>query len=255
MLNKPLVSIIMPTFNSEKTILNSIHSILAQDYQNWELIIIDDHSSDSTMDLINNLKDLRIKVINNNQNYGVGISRKIGFLNSIGQYIAFIDSDDIWISTKLSFQVEFMIKNNYTFTITKVIKKILGSNEVIGKVKPPKKMSYHNFLWNTSIVTSSVLIKKSILNEKMFSTLRIGEDFLTWLNILKPGNKVYLVNLYLVNYMVRKDSLSSNKIKSALNIWKVYKKDLKLNLLFALFYFSLYSINSLLKVLFSKYLN
>jgi glycosyltransferase involved in cell wall biosynthesis len=250
---KPLVSVLMPAFNSEGTIFNSIMSILSQDYENWELIIINDCSTDSTLQIVKKFKDNRIKIINNSINSGVGFSRKVGFENSTGDFIAFLDSDDIWANNKVSMQLEYMLKNHYDFTITKVIKKLFNSDIILGKVIPPKHLDYKKLLWNTSIVTSSVLVKKSSISSDMFSTLRVGEDFLTWLNFLKRIQKVYLLDYYLVYYSVRKNSLSSNKIKAALNMFKIYKYYLKFDLTRTFFYFSLYSLSSLIKYSFSRF--
>ena len=113
-----LVSIIMPAFNSEKTIVNAIKSVINQSYKTWELIIINDCSSDNTLEVINKyaVNHFNIRLINLNKNYGAGYSRNQGILEANGRYIAFLDSDDLWHKDKLTTQIAFMIANSLKIT-------------------------------------------------------------------------------------------------------------------------------------------
>lgn len=133
-----LVSIIMPSYNSSKTIRASINSILAQSYDNWELLITDDQSTDDTLEIIKDLaaKDSRIKIFQNENNSGAGISRNKSISNAQGRFIAFLDSDDMWEKDKLTKQINFMIKNGYHLTYTQYIK-VDEDGNIKGKIHPP----------------------------------------------------------------------------------------------------------------------
>ena len=116
--NKDLVRIIMPSYNSEKYIKDSIESVLSQTYPYWELLIVDDCSTDKTVEIIKSFKDERIRFFQNAVNSGAAISRNWALREAKGKWIAFLDSDDIWLPTKLEEQLKFMVENNYAFTYT-----------------------------------------------------------------------------------------------------------------------------------------
>ena len=113
-----LVSVIMPSYNTARFIGNSIKSVLNQTYTNWELIIVDDCSTDNTDEVVENFKDKRIKFFKNKKNYGAAFSRNRALKLAEGRWIAFLDSDDLWVNTKLEKQISFMKKNGYSFTYT-----------------------------------------------------------------------------------------------------------------------------------------
>ncbi|EPJ7774990.1 glycosyltransferase family 2 protein, partial [Enterobacter hormaechei] len=142
-----LVSIIMPSYNSSKTIRASINSILAQSYDNWELLITDDQSTDDTLEIIKDLaaKDSRIKIFQNENNSGAGISRNKSISNAQGRFIAFLDSDDMWEKDKLTKQINFMIKNGYHLTYTQYIK-VDEDGNIKGKIHPPLEVDYNELL-------------------------------------------------------------------------------------------------------------
>ena len=117
-MNENLVSIIMPAYNAEKYIVKSINSIIRQSYKSWELIVVDDCSTDGTVNVISDFKDERIRLLNNERNSGAAISRNRALREAKGKWIAFLDSDDIWHPKKLERQLKFMFKNGYAFTFT-----------------------------------------------------------------------------------------------------------------------------------------
>jgi glycosyltransferase involved in cell wall biosynthesis len=239
----------MPCFNSSKFISNSIISVIKQTYKNWELIIVDDASSDNSIEVIEKFQCSRIKVIKQSVNSGSGICRKVAYENSNGIYIAFLDSDDLWDKTKLSKQISFMNNNNFDFTYTSVLRKY--NSGFIHKIVPPKRTNYKLFLGNSILVTSSVIIHKEKLKVKYFSPLRKGQDFITWANVLKNNYiNAHLLDDFLTIYNVIPGSASSNKLLSALRQFRLYKNELKLNLYQSIYYFILYGINSVLKRIF-----
>ena len=116
-----LVSVIMPSFNTAKFISETIESVLAQTYANWELIIVDDCSTDNTDEVVKPfLTDKRIKYLKNKKNSGAAVSRNYALREAKGKWIAFLDSDDLWLPEKLEKQIAFMKKNNYMFMIKKI---------------------------------------------------------------------------------------------------------------------------------------
>ena len=157
--NAPLISIITPAYNAEKTIVKTIQSVLDQSYKNWELIIIDDGSSDSTNFLVSKYKkiDSRIKLISQ-ANSGPALARQAGLNKSKGRFIAFLDSDDVWLPNKLKYQIEFMIKNSLVFSYTAYRRVQLSNNKLSHKINVPKKMNYEQLLGNTAIATSTAML-------------------------------------------------------------------------------------------------
>ena len=146
-MNYKLVSIITPSYKSEKFISQTIESVLGQTYQNWEIIIVDDVSPDNSNKIIEEYskKDSRIKLIKLEKNSGAAVARNIAIEESKGRYIAFLDADDIWKPEKLEKQIEFMRKNNYAFTYT-AYEKVDENGVVFGKIGVPLKVSYNQLL-------------------------------------------------------------------------------------------------------------
>ena len=167
------VSIILPNYNSYKTIVPTINSILRQSYKNWELIIVDDASSEKTRKiLIKYEKIKKIKIIYLKKNKGAGYCRNIAIKNSSSYYLAFIDSDDLWKNNKLKMQINFMQNNNYDFTYT-YYETFSGNNQVVKSIKTPEKFNFKSFTRNTSIATSTMIVKKKLFGKIKFSDTKI----------------------------------------------------------------------------------
>lgn len=215
------VSIIIPLYNEEKYIKDAINSILEQDYSNYEIIVIDDGSTDNSYNIVNNIKDKRIKLFRFKKNKGVGEARNLGIKKASGDYLAFLDADDYWEKDKLKKQVNFMEKNNYVFSFgnyTFVNKKRRH------KVKVPKTINYEQALRNTTIFISTVMIdlKQIDKNTIYMHNIKIGADMTTWWNILKTGIIGYGINSNLAYYRIKKKALSSNKLIAVIGTWKIY---------------------------------
>lgn len=232
-----LVSIIMPSFNSENTIGESIESIIAQSYQYWELLITDDCSSDATISIIENYASLdhRIKFFKNSKNSGAAISRNNSLLNANGEYIAFLDSDDLWFPEKLETQLCFMLMNPkavFTFTAYELID---GSgerkNKIIDLQGDGVAFNYFDMLHKKATLgCSTVMFKRSSFNDYMMPILRTGQDYALWLKLLKTTENVYLVNRVLTKYRILPNSISRNKIKKCKRQWQIYRDIEKLSL-------------------------
>ena len=241
------VDIILPNYNSSPYIEKTLDSIINQSFKNWKLLIVDDHSNNETKDIIKKyISNKKIKIIWLKKNKGAGFCRNLAIRNSKSEYIAFIDSDDIWEKEKLSKQLNFMIKNKYHFTYTNYIpfkseKKI---NNLI-EIKPTKYFTFDKFIRNTSIATSTMIIKKSSIKNTKFSNTKICEDYFFKCQILKKVNFAYCLSENLMKYRIRKNSLQSNKMRNLYWIWYINKKYNKMNFfnnLLSVFFISLSSI-------------
>ncbi len=246
---KIIIDIILPNFNSFEFINETIKSILNQSFKNWKLIIVDDCSNKKTIKSLKKFsKNKKIKIYWLKKNQGAGYCRNFALKKSKSDYVAFIDSDDIWKEDKLETQLRFMENNNYSFTYT--------SYETFGKkikfVKPPNEYNYKKFIHNTSICTSTMLIKREILKKVKFSETKICEDYFFKCELLKKTN-AYCLDDYLTKYRVRKDSLQSNSLRNFYWIWKINREFNKLNFLENFSSLTLISLNSLIKYGFKNF--
>lgn len=242
----PLVSIIMPAYNSGKTIRDSIQSVYNQTYSRWELFIIDDCSTEPIEDSILNFHDKRIRCIRLAQNQGVANARNVGISQAKGKYIAFLDSDDIWHPEKLSMQLAFMQKNHYAFTYTWYRQFTGDSNHLGNLVKTKPCVDYKELLKGNDIGCLTVMIDREQIQNIHMPSQR-HEDYITWLNILKQGYKAYSLSKELAYYRKGNDSLTSNKWKSLIWTWNVYRKSQELSLLSAGWYMICYIVGGISK--------
>ena len=240
--NNASVDIILPNYNSEKYIDESIQSVIKQNYQNWKLIIIDDNSDHKTKEILKKYENSKkIKIYWLKKNRGAAYCRNYGIKNSKSSYIAFLDSDDSWGKSKLKKQINFMKTNNYEFTYTNYI--TTGKKKI--KIKPPYKLSFSTFIKNTSIGTSTMIIKRKIIKNIKFTNTQICEDYFFKCKILKKIKFAYGFNKYLTRYRIRKNSLQSNKFRNFYWIWKINREYNRLNFfqnLNSLFFISINSI-------------
>lgn len=246
---KPFISIIMPAFNAENTISDSIQSVLNQTYENWELILIDDGSSDHTVSILQSYicQDSRLILLQNQQNLGVSFSRNRGIARASGQWIAFLDSDDQWHPDKLKKQVSLIRKNpkvDLVYTGSSFFHPSGKQSEYILQV--PETISYHTLLKQNVISCSSVLVKKELAQKYPMKRDEMHEDYAVWLQILRDGYCACGINAPLLRYRLSDHSKSSNKKKAAVMTYKVYQF-MGLNKLQTLYYFSCYTWRNLKK--------
>lgn len=218
-----LVSVITPSFNSDKFIKQTIESVLSQTYSNWELIIVDDHSIDNSVELINNLikNDNRIKFVQFDQNQGAARARNKGLELAKGRYIAFCDSDDQWKPNKLESQVRFMLKNNLALSYTSY-DVIDEQGNSIGLVSAPAKVNYKIMLQNNYIGCLTAMYDTEKLNKVYMPEIRKRQDWALWLKILKKTDYALAINESLSIYRDRSKSISSNKIEMLKYTWMIY---------------------------------
>ncbi|MGL6107515.1 glycosyltransferase family 2 protein [Romboutsia sp.] len=244
-----LVSIITPMYNSEKFIESTIKSVLSQTYQEWEMLIVDDCSTDSGPEIVNSYakEDSRIKYIKIDSNKGVSHARNTALGNAKGRYIAFLDSDDIWHEEKLQKQISFMKKNEYiiTFTAYELIDE--NSDKLNKIIHVPKSVDYDTLLKGNILGCLTVIIDKSRLGSEIKMTGVRHEDYVLWLSILKRGYTAHGLDEVQALYRKSSASLSGNKLKSAMWTWKIYRDIEKIPMPKAIYYFINYSINGIKK--------
>jgi len=241
---KAEVDIILPNFNSFKFIDETIQSIINQNYTKWKLIIIDDNSNHETKNKIRKYEKLKkIKIFWFKKNMGAAYCRNFAIKKTNSNFIAFIDSDDVWRKNKLKKQISFMKKNNFSFTYTNYVTIGLKKRNII----TPEKISYDKFIRNTSIATSTMIVKRKISKGVEFTNSKICEDYFYKCKILKRVKFAYRLNSNLCKYRIRRGSLQSNKLKNFYWIWKINHKYNKLGFIDNLISLILISFNSLSK--------
>ena len=230
-LNQISVDIILPNYNSAPYLSETIDSIIRQTFKNWKLIIVDDNSNRETKKILKNYENKpNINIIWLKKNKRAGFCRNLAIRNSKSEYIAFIDSDDIWKKDKLSKQLDFMIKNKYYFTYTNYLTfKSEDKHNNFNEISPEKFFTFEKFIKSTSIATSTMIVKRSSVGNIKFSNTKICEDYFFKCEVLKKVNYAYCLPKNLTKYRIRKDSLQSNKIRNFYWIWYINKKFNKLN--------------------------
>ena len=243
-----LVSIVVPVYNSEEFIKDTIKTVKEQTYQNWELLLVNDCSTDNSVEIIKKYEkeDKRIKLILLEKNLGAAIARNTGIQHAKGKYIAFLDSDDLWEPQKLEKQIKFMEENEYDFTYTDYEFADEEGNKLNKKVNVPSKITYKQALKNTTIFTSTVIFNVEKLGKELISmpNVRRGQDTATWWKVLKTGVIAYGLNESLSLYRRSNNTLSSNKIKALKRTWNLYRNVEQLSLLKSFYYFCWYCFNA-----------
>ncbi len=243
---KNLVSVIIPVYNSERFIAKTIDSVLSQTYTNIEIIIVDDCSTDSSKQIIENYLNKSIIYFRQPTNQGAAVARNKALELAKGQYVAFLDSDDLWKSNKLEKQISFMKNNNVSFCFLAIEMIDLNGNIVKRKRNVKDKVTYDYLLKNTMIPTSSVVIDRNKVGNFQMPLIRGGQDYATWLMLLR-NNIAYGINEALVQYRIGHSSLSSNKFKSIKQVWNIQTRQEKINKIKAVINLFCFGFNAMKK--------
>jgi len=240
----PQVSVILPIYNAWPFLKESVHSVLNQSYSDWELIAIDDGSTDSGAAWIRKLAESepRIQVVGLPQNSGTAYARNQGIVRARGRFLAFLDSDDIWHRDKLSVQTQWMIDQEASFTFTSY-RRLDEHNRDRGVVNAPHAVSYTQILKGNPIGCSTVILDASRLGPLQMPSLRLRQDYALWLQLLRDGHTALGIDSVFTTYRVRSDSLSANKLRAARYQWNVYRNEEKLGRLYSLYCFAHYAIH------------
>lgn len=250
-MNTPLVSIIIPCYNAAATIRQSIESVLAQTYRNWEMLIVDNCSTDNSASIINEYagRDRRIRYLKTDRNSGSSaMPRNVGLDHASGELVAMLDADDMWLSDKLTDQVAFMEKHHYDFVYSDY-EKMSSDGARNGRVIRGRTVStYRNTLGSNDIPCLTVLIRKTLFDKVRFEFDPPGrEDWVAWLKLLKNGNNAYNTGKVHALYRQAATSLTGNKYAMSKKQWYVLRKKERIALLPALYYILVYVCKGYLK--------
>lgn len=243
-----LVSIITPSYKSENFISQTIESVLNQTYQNWELIIVDDASPDNANKIIEEFckKDNRIRLIKLEKNSGPAVARNTAIKEAKGRYIAFLDADDMWLPQKLEKQIEFMKKNNFSFTFT-YYKKVNRKEKYFSIIKAPLKVNYKMLLRNNYIGCLTAIYDAKILGKVYMPSIRKRQDYGLWLKLLKKVDYAYCLPEVLSIYRIQSESVSSNKLHLLAYNYNLFREIEGFSIIKSLFYVTLNIIYKVVK--------
>ncbi len=248
---QPLVSVITPAYNAERFIGETIESVLAQTYTNWEMIIVDDCSTDRTVEIVQAYmeKDDRIKLFQLEKNSGAGVARNRAMDEAKGRFIAFLDSDDLWLPEKLSRQIPFMLDNGLAFTFTKYERISEDGQESKGVTEAPATVHYEDLMKHCVIGCLTVVLDRSKIGEQRMLEIRTRQDYAFWLSLTRQGFIAYGLPEVLARYRLVENSISSNKVKAARQNWQLYYEIEDQPLWKSLWYFTNYATISVAKLL------
>jgi len=238
------VSVITPVYNSARYITNSIRSVQTQSYTNWEMLLVDDCSTDNSVELIKafELADDRIKLIRLEKNSGPAVARNKAIEAATGRYIAFLDSDDVWLPEKLERQVSFMSSHQYVLThhYYHTISPIGNLSQKV--IKCPLEINYAALLNYNYIGCLTAMYDAEQLGKQYMPNILKRQDYALWLKILKQGHKAYAINLPLAAYRILPKSISSNKWNTVGYNWMMLRQIEKLSFFKSLYHFTAYAI-------------
>lgn len=221
-----LVSIIIPTYNCEKFIHQTVESVQNQSYPNWEIILVDDASTDNTVTIINEFAqvDNRIKIIELEKNSGNGFARNVALDKANGRYIAFLDADDLWFPLKLEKQIKFLKDKNLPFTFS--FYEWIGEegNVLNKKIEAPLKLTYQELFFCNYIGNLTAIYDVDFFGKITIEATQKRQDWRLWLTILKQIKEAKPVPESLAYYRIRKDSISSSKFKLIKHNFGVYRR-------------------------------
>lgn len=240
---KPLVSIITPSYNSALTIRKTIKSVINQTLIDWEMIIVDDNSTDNSCQIIEEYMsiDSRIQLIKQNWNAGPAIVRNIAIEKAKGQYIAFLDSDDLWHSEKLTKQISFMKEKNIALSYT-AYNRIDSMGNILSAYHPKLQVSYIDMLKSNRIGCLTAIYDADKLGKVYMPNISKRQDLGLWLRILKKVDYAWGLDDILADYLaIQPNSVSSNKKNAAKYQWRLYREIEKLSVTQSLYYFCFYA--------------
>ncbi len=249
--HEPLVSVITPAYNAERFIAETIESVLHQTYSNWEMIIVDDASTDRTAEIVQSYveRDPRIKYFRLEKNSGSGVARNKAMDLAKGRFIAFLDSDDLWMPTKLEKQIKFMLENDIAFSFTKYVRMKEDGTVTNAVTDAPAQVTYDDLMKHCVIGCLTVVLDRSKIGEERMLEIRTRQDYVFWLTLTKKGFIAHGLPEVLAKYRLVENSISSNKLKAARQNWNVYYKIEKQPLWKSIWYFANYAVRSVVNLI------
>lgn len=247
--NNETVSVITPVYNVGKFIDKTLTSMVEQSYKDLEIVLVDDCSKDNSAEVIKKWIEKYPNIVYHRQekNLGAAVARNTALEIAKGRYVAFLDSDDLWCKGKLEKQLSFMHRKDAAITCT-AMDCIDEEDNSLNSVREVKEnISYKFLLHNTIIATSTVLIDRNKTGDFRMPLRRGGQDYATWLLLMRNGTMCYGLNEVLSHYRVMKNSLSSNKWKSIQQVWDIQTKDEKISKLSAVVNICFFVANAFVK--------
>lgn len=249
---KELVSIIVPVYCAQDYIQETINSVCAQTYREWELLLVVDGEQDPTIPVIKETieqkGESKIRLIVQEQNKGAALARNRGVKESAGRYIAYLDADDLWKADKLEKELDFMQRKDAAFVFTGYE---FGDENAAGTgkvVRVPEKLEYRQALKNTTIFTSTVIFDTTKISRDMLEMPNMkSEDTALWWKVLRNGYDAYGLDENLVTYRRPAKSLSSNKLVAIRRIWDLYRKAEKLSIPYSCYNFCFWAVKAVLR--------
>ena len=222
----PKCSVVMPMFNCSSTVLRSAQSVLNQTFQDIELLLVDDCSTDDTLKIAAVLtdEDSRVRLLSTDTNSGAGVARNVGIDQSRGRFIAFIDSDDEWLAAKLEKQISFMLTSGAAISHTSYERVHTSGNGRSVTVHAPAYVDSKGLRFTNPIGMSTAVVDSVAVGSFHVPDIRLRQDYALWISLAKDGFTVYGIDEVLVRYNVRGDSLSSNKRRALSYTYRVYRE-------------------------------
>ncbi|KGX87207.1 glycosyltransferase family 2 protein [Pontibacillus litoralis] len=253
----PLISVVTPAYNAERFIAETIESVMKQTYTNWEMIIVDDCSMDQTVDIVQSYQeqDPRIQLIRLQHNSGSAVARNTAMDHARGRYIAFLDSDDLWIPQKLTKQLAFMQTKDIAFSFTEYVRIQQDGTRTQAIVKAPQCVGYDDLMKRCVIGCLTVMIDRDKIGDIKMVNIRTRQDYVYWLTLTKRGFLAYGLPEVLSEYRLVSNSISSNKWKAAKQNWYVFRQIEQQSLWKSMWYFSHYAIRSVYDLMKYRRLN
>ena len=226
-----LVSIITPTYNCGAYIAETIDSVIAQTYTNWEMVIVDDCSTDETAEIVRHDTEnaKRVKYHKVPENSGAAVARTTAMRLAQGNYMAFLDSDDLWMPDKLEKQLDFMRKNGHAFSCTSYCQIDKGGNSLNRVVYAKKRVDYNRLLLDCPVGNSTVMYDVERMGKFEVPNIRKRNDDALWLRMLKAEKYIWGMSDVLMKYRVRPNSISINKFSLIKYHWYLYREIEHLN--------------------------
>jgi teichuronic acid biosynthesis glycosyltransferase TuaG len=242
----PIVSIITPAHNAARFLDETIRSVSTQTFSEWEMLVVDDASADTTSDIVTRWSEIdpRIRLIRLAVNQGAALARNRALIEARGRFVAFLDSDDLWKPHKLETQTRFMKDTGAVFTFAGY--SVVDENgRPIGRaVRAPREMDYRSLLKNTAIGCLTVMLDREAVGPLKMRQLPQHEDLVLWYEILKRGTRARGIQEDLASYRVVRGSASRNKFRSALHMWRVLRQEERLGVLDAAWCYAHYAWNA-----------
>ncbi|MGV0969642.1 glycosyltransferase family 2 protein [Empedobacter sp. ULE_I136] len=242
-----IVSIITPCYNSEKYIADTYNSIKSQSYKNWEWIIVDDCSSDKSVEIIKSFNDNRIKLIIQSKNQGAAYSRNLALNKAQGRFITFLDSDDLWLPNFLETTINYLIENNEELVYSSYKRVDENLKPLLTDFIAVDKVDKNRILYNCPIPMLTSVYDSKRIGKIPVPDVELREDHAMWIDLLGRIKYARAINESLAIYRIRNNSVSRNKLRIAKKQYDVYRYYLKMNIFKSSYYTFFWAMNGLKK--------